>query len=190
MAGQDFDIMSHLNNMRFGQGGSGGGGGAQGGDGLANEKESPEIIVKGFDKAAGTAAKLLGANAPIPINFGEVSMFAGLETAQGSDFASKMINPFAGSFSLRGGALYNAIFAPLIKNKAITDLTSGVGGSVLDKPDFHAAAHDFGSRISGAMDIGGHGDFSALGGLSSPLPIDAPILPPSRGTESSQSIAA
>lgn len=172
----DFDIMSHLNNIGFGKGG-GGGGGASGGDGIANEKESPEIIIKGLDKTAGTVAKLVGSAAPIPINFGEVSMFAGLETSQGTDIASKSINPAAGNFSLRGGTLYNMIFAPLIKNGAINDLTSGVGGGgFMDSGGFISAASDFGSYISAAMDMGGSGNFGDLGSLPSPLPIEAPVI--------------
>lgn len=125
----DFNIMDHLS--RQGGGFSGQSSQTQSGDGIANEKEVPEILVEGAKKVPGTTAKLAEAIPLlgwllakfIPLNTGEVSAFSSFET-QG--IAGKTINP--GKGGLTGGALYNAIFAPLIKNSAITDHTGG-GGS-------------------------------------------------------------
>jgi hypothetical protein len=127
----DFNIMDHLS--RQGGGFSGGGGQAQApaGDGIANEKETPEILLEAAKKTPGTVAKLVEAipilgpllSAIIPTNAGEVSALSSFET-QG--IAGKMINPTKGG--PQGGALYNAIFAPLIKNSTISDQTGGTGG--------------------------------------------------------------
>lgn len=194
----DFDHNLHA--FRTGQVGtnSGGGGGGQSGDGLANMVESPEIIFKGIDKSAGWAAKVLGSAAPIPINFGEISAFAQFETPQGKDLASKMINEGAANLSSRGGVLYNVLVA-LIKDSTIKDHIAGLvggdasggggaagggggdAGDFLASPAFASTANNFDSFISTPMDIGGSGNFSALGGLSSPLPVDAPVVSSGRG---------
>lgn len=156
------------------------GGGAQGGDGLANEKETGEIVVKGLDKLPGTFAKL-AESIPIlgpilskllPLNAGEVSALSGLDTPQGSDIGSKMINPGAGSLSMRGNVLYNSLAAPFMKNSAITDQTGGVGGGASIEAssggeNFLAAASNFSSYVSDMVDYGS-GNFSALFNISAP----------------------
>jgi len=94
--------------------------GAGSGD-IANEKESPEIIVEGVNKLAGTGAKLLEAipligsflAGLIPTNTGQVSAFGSIELP---GLAGKSINP--GKGGIQGGVLAN-IASALIKNSAI-----------------------------------------------------------------------
>lgn len=167
-----------LNNNSSG----GGGGGATGGDGLANKVETPEIVLKAADKTLGTGAKLVGSWLPIPVNFGEVGMQAGLETAPESDWGSKKIAQFASSFSMRGGPLYHML-APLLADGTVKDhfsLPSG-GSSFLDSGGFASASSSFASHAHEPMDIGGSGNFAALGTLSSPLPMDTPVISTGRG---------
>ena len=169
-----------LNNNTSSSGG--GGGGATGGDGLANKVETPEIIVKAADKMLGTGAKLIGSAVPVPVNFGEVSAFQQFETPQGSDFGSKAINQGAANLSMRGGPLYHML-APLLADGTVKDhfsLPSG-GSSFLDSGGFVATSEHFAVHAHEPMDIGGSGNFAALGTLSSPLPMDTPVISAGRG---------
>ncbi|MDE3016651.1 MAG: hypothetical protein KGI29_07020 [Pseudomonadota bacterium] len=97
----------------------------------ANEEYIFQLPFDALNRAAGTAARLLGAipfigsllSAMIPTNAGEVSVFASLNRESAFD---KSINQ--GKGGLQGGAVYNAVAAPLVKNSAITDQTGGAGG--------------------------------------------------------------
>lgn len=159
------------------------GGQASGGDGYANEKESPEIIFAAAGKGVGWGAKLIGSAVPIPINFGEVSVLQQFDSRQGSGI-DRPINEGAANLSAKGGVLYNLIFAPLIKNGTIQDLTAQTNGSVnlLDSPEFRADATNFDAVASNPTDIGGSGNFAALGDLPPPLPSEAPAISSGRDT--------
>ena len=145
----DFNIFDHISRAGLGQKTE-----QPTGDGIANEKESPEIVVEGINKVPGTVAKLMEGipiigpllAALMPLNAGQISAVSALET-QG--IAGKAINP--GKGGLTGGTLYNSLFAPLIKNSAITDQTGGTGGG---------GGGDTGAMAGG----GGGGDFSGGGG--------------------------
>jgi hypothetical protein len=155
-------------------------GNASGGDGIANQLETPEIILKGLDKSAGTVSKFVGSWLPIPVNFGEVSMAAGLEVAQGAAWSEK--KPLEGAgLSMRGGALYNILVA-LIKDGSIKDHFTHPGGGdsshFLDSSGFAQASMDFSHHALEPMDYGGSGNFGATGQLAPP---DLPIISSGRG---------
>jgi len=129
---------------------------------------------------------------------------AGIQRALGGDvegFGSKMIMPSVLPDS-QGGFIARLLHAIFIKNRDITDHTQGVGtdgiaggegfasggidaasgggNDFFDSSGFSSAASNFSSFISDFMDFGS-GNFSALGGLSSPAFIDAPIISSGRG---------
>lgn len=97
-----------------------------------NEQETPELVVQGANQLFGNslvkfveAVPLVGSllAGMIPTNPGRASMFGGLET---EGYAGKTINP--GKGGTQGSNLYNALIAPLIANRAVTDQTGGTGG--------------------------------------------------------------
>jgi hypothetical protein len=129
--GPQIDRGAELFARGVGQGSDGSGGAAE--QLKPNEHETPELIVQGLNRLFGqSAAKFIDAipiigpllSGPIPTNPGRVSTASGLES---DGYASKMINP--GKGGTQGSNIYNAIIAPLIANRAISDHTGGTGGS-------------------------------------------------------------
>lgn len=94
------------------------------GDGSgANEKDIFDTLFSFFDKAVSFAAKLTGVNLT---QLGQVSVLQQVEPPRGGG-VEKAINPGAGSFSMKGNAIYRVFVAALVKNRTITDHTAGIG---------------------------------------------------------------
>lgn len=122
MAGFDFNLFQQLNAKQDNGGG---------GDGMANQVETPELIVKATNSWPGKIAKVAEAipiigpllSRIIPVNAGEVSAFAPFER---KSWTEKSINEGAASLTARGGVAYNSTMGALAANKAIQNHASDV----------------------------------------------------------------
>lgn len=154
--------------------------------------EHAKASVDKAGEAAGLTIPVVGK--AISLLFSGNSATAGLES---EGLSGKMIMPSVLP-DAQGGFLAR-LLAILGKGRDITDLTAGTGGDAggggafsdggmasgggdfSDLPNFSDASAQFSANASDMLDFGS-GNFSALGGLSSPLPIEAPVIStPSRG---------
>ncbi len=144
------NIFQQLNNMGFGRGKQ-----DAASDGT-NEKSTMDAVFDNSGKQTYTVAKLTG----VPLNLNNVGE-VGLQKAMGGDsegLAGKMIMPSLMP-DAQGGFIAKLLHSIFIKNREITDHTSGAGG---DASGSGSGGGDFGG--------GGFSDYNTanMGGMVNP----------------------
>lgn len=126
---------------------------AGGDDGTNSEDMLQSLAKAGGEKVASTAAKL---GATFGVNLSSVGSVSVTQPIDSEGLSGKTIPSLMSSVSTNGGFLVKLLHDVFVKNREVTDHTTGVGGGE------QIAAASGGSGFEGGSSFASGGDFSSM----------------------------